>query len=206
MLLDKYLPKYDFTEVHSIQIKSSAEEAYQAMMETTMEELHCFVRLLFNLRSLPEKLAGRKEHSLSSVALPDNKSLIEQILKNDFTKIDEQPPREIVFGLIVPGSIGRVWDKSSGQSLHFADATEYLTFNKPDFLHVIGNFSINDAPQAGFVIVRTESRTKALSEKARKNFHPYWFIIRPWSGLIRRLWFKAIKRRAESNTYESDYD
>jgi hypothetical protein len=36
-----------------------------------------------------------------------------------------------------------------------------------------------------------------LSEKARRNFRLYWFVIRPWSGLIRRLWLKAIKRRAE---------
>jgi hypothetical protein len=206
MLLDKYLPKWDFTEVHTVQIKSSAEEAYKAMMETTMQELHAIVRLLFNLRSLPEKLAGRKENSLSSVAFLDNKSLINQMLKTNFIKLDEQQPHEIVFGLIVPGSIGHVWDKSSGQVLHFTDATEYLTFNKPDFLHVIANFSIEDAPGAGFVIVRTESRSKGLSEKARKNFRAYWFIIRPWSGLIRRLWLKAIKRRAESKTYESDYD
>jgi hypothetical protein len=206
MLLDKYLPKWDFTEVHTIKIKSSAEAAYKAMQETTMKELHCFVRLLFNMRSLPEKLAGRKENSLSPEAFPDNKSLIDQMLKNDFIKIEEQPPREIVFGLIVPGSIGRVWEKSSGKLLKFSDANEFLTFNKPDFLHVIANLSIDDAPKAGYVIVRTESRTMGLSEKARRNFRPYWFIIRPWSGLIRRLWLKAIKRRAESNTYESDYD
>jgi hypothetical protein len=206
MLLDKYLPKWDFTEVHTIEVRASAEAAYKAMMETTMAELHCFVRVLFNLRSLPEKLAGRKDNSIATTAFPDNKSLIGEMLSSNFIKIDEQPPREIVFGLIVPASIGRVWDKSSGQTPEFTDVTEYLTFNKPDFLHVIANFSIDDAPQAGSVIVRTESRTKGLSEKARKNFRPYWFIIRPWSGLIRRLWLKAIKRRAESRTYESDYD
>jgi hypothetical protein len=197
MLLDKYLPKYDFTEVHTIEIKSTAEVAYEAMQDTTMKEIHWFVNVLFNLRALPEKLAGRKENPLSSAAFPDNKSLLDQMLNSTFVKIEEQPPREIVFGLIVPSSIGRVWKKSSGQILKMADAAELTAFNNPDFLDVIANFTIKDESESGCVIVRTESRVKGLSEKARKNFRPYWLIIRPWSGLIRRLWLKAIKRRAE---------
>ena len=199
MLLDKYMPEYDFTEVHTVKINSSAEAAYKAMQNTTLKEIHWFVRLLFNLRALPEKLAGRKENPLSSVALPDDKSLLDQMLNNNFIKIEEQAQREIVFGLVVPGSIGRVWKESSGQILKFPDAATFLAFNNPDFLHVIANFSINDAPEPGYVVVRTESRTRGLSEKARRKFRPYWLIIRPWSGLIRRLWLKAIKRRAEKN-------
>ena len=199
MLLDKYLPEYDFTEVHTIKINSSAETAYKSMLETTMKEIHWFVGFLLNLRALPEKFVGRKENWQSSGAFPGDKSLFTQMLKNSFTKIDEQAPREVVFGLIVPGSIGRVWKESSGQILQSPDAATFLAFNNPDFLHVIANFSIDPANEPGFVIVRTESRTKGLSEKARRNFRPYWFIIRPWSGLIRRLWLKAIRRRAEKN-------
>jgi hypothetical protein len=197
MLLDKYLPKYDFTEIHTIKIRASAEAAYKAMQESTMKEIHWLVRLLFNLRALPEKIAGRKENPLSSTAFPDDKSLLDQMLNSNFIKIEEQAPQEIVFGLIVPGSIGRVWKKSSAQILKFTDVTGFLTFNNPNFLHVIANFNIEADNEPGYVIVRTESRTKGLSEKARRNFRLYWFVIRPWSGLIRRLWLKAIKRRAE---------
>jgi hypothetical protein len=197
MLIDKYLPKYDFTEVHAIKIKATPEVVYRAMMDTTLEEIHGFVRFLFNLRALPEKLAGRKENPLASPLKTNQKSLLAQMLDSNFVKIEEQAPREIVFGLIVPGSIGRVWQKSSAQILKFSSAAEFLAFKNPAFLHVIANFTLADAPEPGYVIIRTESRTKGLSEKARTSFRPYWWVIRPWSGLIRRLWLKAIKHRAE---------
>jgi len=28
-------------------------------------------------------------------------------------------------------------------------------------------------------------------------FRRYWLLIRPWSGLIRRVWLRAIARRAQ---------
>jgi hypothetical protein len=187
MLLDKYLPKFDFTEVHTIKVKASPEVAYRAMQDTTMGEIHGFVKFLFNVRALPEKLAGRKENPLASPAFPGNKPLLAQMLDSTFVKIEEQAPREIVFGLIVPGSLGRVWKKSSGQILKISNAAEFIAFNNPAFLRVIANFTVANAQEPGYLVVRTESRTKGLSAKARKSFRPYWFIIRPWSGLIRRL-------------------
>lgn len=200
MLLDKYLPGYDFTEVHTTKVKASSEVTYQAMLDTTLGEIHWFVNFLLNLRALPEKLAGRKENPYTPPVSTMNKPMLKQMLESEFVKIDEQAPREIVFGLIVPGTIGRVWKKSSADILKIENAAEFLAFNDPTFLHVIANFSITDAPEPGYVIVRTESRTRGLSEKARKNFRPYWWVIRPWSGLIRRLWLGAIKRRAEKGT------
>jgi len=198
MLLDKYLPEYDFTEVHTIKIKANPDVAYRAIQDTTLGEINCFVRLLFALRALPEKLAGRKENPLSTaVALSANKSLLAHMLNGSFVKIEEQAPREIVFGLIVPGSIGRVWDKASGYVPRMPHAAEFLAFNDPAFLHVIANFTVTDAPEPGYSVVRTESRVRGLSDEARKNFRPYWFVIRPWSGLIRRLWLRAIKKRVE---------
>jgi hypothetical protein len=192
MLLDKYLPKYDFTEVHTIKVKATPEAAYRAVIETTLGEISGFVRVLFWLRELPEKLVGRNTNSMTA-----DGPMIGQMEKNGFTIIEEQPPREKVFGLIVPGKIGRVWDKSSGYSSQVPDAAEFLAFKDPNYLLVIANLMVQDSDTPGTVIVYTESRTMGLSPKAAKDFRPYWCFIRPWSGLIRRLWLKAIKRRAE---------
>jgi hypothetical protein len=192
MLLDKYLPKYDFTEVHTIRVKATPEAAYRAIKETTLEEISGIVRWLFWLRELPEKMVGRKTNPMTSKG-----PMLGQMEQNGFTIIQEQPPREDVFGLIVPGKIGRVWDKTSGYGSRVANAEEFLAFKDPNYLLVIANLLVEDSDVPGVVTVYTESRTMALSDKARKSFRPYWFIIRPWSGLIRRLWLKAIKRRAE---------
>jgi hypothetical protein len=123
--------------------------------------------------------------------------LLSEMLKNNFIKLAEQPPREFVFGSLVPGQIGRVWQKSSGQAVTMADAREFMAFKDPGFLQVVANMRVEESGESGTVIVRTESRTRAFSPRARKNFTPYWRLIRPFSGLIRRLWLRGIRRRAE---------
>ncbi len=47
-------------------------------------------------------------------------------------------------------------------------------------------------------LVTTETRVHAGTDAARRSFAVYWRIIRPGSGIIRRSWLEAIKRRAEA--------
>jgi hypothetical protein len=44
----------------------------------------------------------------------------------------------------------------------------------------------------------TETRVWLDDGKARRRFRLYWLIVRPFSGLVRRSWLRAAKRRAES--------
>jgi hypothetical protein len=48
--------------------------------------------------------------------------------------------------------------------------------------------------------VTTATRIFASTDQARRNFAVYWRIIRPGSGIIRRSWLEAIKRRAEGKS------
>lgn len=43
----------------------------------------------------------------------------------------------------------------------------------------------------------TETRVYAPQTRARIAFGLYWLLIRPGSGFIRRMWLRAIKKRAE---------
>ena len=52
------------------------------------------------------------------------------------------------------------------------------------------NFMI-DAPR-----VSTETRVLTRGAKATLVFGAYWLVIRAGSGLIRRMWLRAIKKRA----------
>jgi hypothetical protein len=47
-------------------------------------------------------------------------------------------------------------------------------------------------------LLTTETRVFARSDAARRRFAIYWRFIRPGSGIIRRSWLEAIKRRAEA--------
>jgi hypothetical protein len=46
--------------------------------------------------------------------------------------------------------------------------------------------------------VTTETRVFARTDAGIRKFAVYWRLIRPGSGIIRRSWLEAIKRRAES--------
>jgi hypothetical protein len=47
-------------------------------------------------------------------------------------------------------------------------------------------------------LLETETRIYLTDAAARRRFGAYWLMIRPFSGLIRRLWLRAAKRRAEA--------
>lgn len=53
-------------------------------------------------------------------------------------------------------------------------------------------------PEARGCRVTTETRVFAAGAKARRRFALYWFVIRPGSGIIRRMWLRAVKRRAQA--------
>jgi hypothetical protein len=65
----------------------------------------------------------------------------------------------------------------------------------PGFVLAAMNFAVApDGP--GRSIVSTETRVFANSPTARRRFAAYWRIIYPGSAIIRRMWLRAIQRRA----------
>ena len=51
---------------------------------------------------------------------------------------------------------------------------------------------------AGGSLLSTETRVFVTTRSARRPFAIYWRIIHPGSDIIRRMWLRAIKKRAES--------
>jgi len=37
-----------------------------------------------------------------------------------------------------------------------------------------------------------------VDARARRRFKVYWFFVHPGSALMRRMWLRAVKRRAEA--------
>jgi uncharacterized protein YndB with AHSA1/START domain len=52
-------------------------------------------------------------------------------------------------------------------------------------------------PDGAGSMVSTETRIHARTPRARRRFGAYWRVIYPGSALIRRMWLRAIARRAE---------
>jgi hypothetical protein len=186
MLLDDLLPVYDFNEIHAIVVQAPRSRVFRAIKEVTVGELP-FFRVLFGIRMLPARLAGRKGQQFAA-----DQTLFEWARSTGFTLLAENTDQELVFG-----SVGQFWKLSGGSSPRISDVQKFLAFRHPHYAKAATNFYLNKGLGEDSTHLSTETRIYALDPAARKKFRVYWWFIYAGSALIRREWLLAIKRRAE---------
>jgi hypothetical protein len=169
-LHDTYLPQYHFRERHAITVRTRAERIYPIIRNFDFSG-SWLISILFMLRGLPAKMAR-----------------MEGVQKERFVLLQEHVGTEIIIGLI-----GQFW-KPNGNLKIFSPA-EFASINEPGQAKATWNFRL--IPQADTTIVETETRIRCADDAAFKKFSRYWFLIRPFSGLIRREMLRAIKKSAE---------
>ena len=117
MQLAAFIPNYDITMKHSIRIKASASNVYRAMKEVRFQEFSPVVHMLFALRAFPERLFKTDYPGITNKNnYPSNNPFFEQLFSRGFVILADNDELELVFGLIVPGEIGRFWRKSARAS------------------------------------------------------------------------------------------
>jgi hypothetical protein len=72
--------------------------------------------------------------------------------------------------------------------------TEFVAGLSPRGLRIA--FDFRAEPHEVGSLLTTETRVRALDERARRLFRLYWLVVGPFSKLIRRRWLKAIRERA----------
>lgn len=184
MGLVDFLSEYDFHERHSISVNRTSKDAYAATKALLPKEISPLVFLMLAVRKLPDSLLGRQQQHHEK-----SRPFLSMLLDNGFT-LFEDSDQEIVFG-----AIGQFWKPSGGDIVGLNDPKEFLEFNRPDYAKVVANLSFQ--PKGEKTVVSTETRIRLPDEKTRKKFAIYWRIISCGSGLIRIMWLRAIKRKAE---------
>jgi hypothetical protein len=182
--LDALLPQYDFSERHARVIGRGPRAVYDAFKALTLQELP-ISRLLFAVRSLPARLAGQR-------GLPSqlNVPLLDQFLDLGFVLLADVPGEELA-----AGEISQMW-RRGGRMVTPSDREEFVAFAEPGFVKAALTFRFIDRGD-GTTLAETETRVAATDPTARQGFRRYWWLIRGFSGLIRRDWLRAIARRTE---------
>jgi hypothetical protein len=160
---------------------------YQALKSVTAEEIVLF-RTLTWLRRFG--LPGPE----SILDPPAHVPLLNVATRTSFLVLAEEPDREIVLGTLVAAPPG--W-RPSGKPTPDGFRAFFVTTNHPGFAPAAMNFRIEDAGPAACMLT-TETRVYATDTSTRRRFALYWRVIYPGSALIRRMWLRAIARRAES--------
>lgn len=74
-------------------------------------------------------------------------------------------------------------------------AEEYRNVGGPGWARATMSFLIE--PRGSGCVVTTETRVHATDARTEHRFRLYWMLIYPGSALMRRMWLRAIRRRAE---------
>ena len=87
--------------------------------------------------------------------------------------------------------VGKPW--SPRGSLRKVD--DFVAFAEPGYAKMA--MDLRAVPDGDGARLETETRIYLTDAFARRRFGAYLLVIRPFSGLVRRSWLKAAKRRAE---------
>ncbi|HEV7239063.1 MAG TPA: hypothetical protein VGQ36_07445 [Thermoanaerobaculia bacterium] len=181
--LDESFPRWQFHEHHEAHVAATPERVFAAIHEVRADEILLF-RLLTWIRrggrDLPENILNAGAE----------RPLLDVATSGGFIYLADDPPREVVVGTVVvapPGTRGKLTPDVFRKQL------------PPGFALAGMNFVVTPDGKGGS-IVTTETRVYANSDSARRRFAAYWRVIYPGSALIRRMWLRAIVRRAELST------
>jgi hypothetical protein len=169
--LDEQLPNWHHRERHSVRVDTPADVTLTALEDLTWREVPLFA-VLMRIRSLG-RASGAGDHRI-----------LEDFRNGGFREV-VRSGHEIVYA-----GIGRPWSPSGG-SRPVESAAGFRDFAEPGWAKMAIDFRVVDG------VLSTETRVWLTDARSRRNFGRYWLLIRPFSGLIRRIWLRATARHAE---------
>ncbi|MCF2531775.1 hypothetical protein [Yinghuangia soli] len=171
MSLDDVIPDWHFREHHSIEVDAYADTVFRAVEEVTWREVPVF-RALMALRMFGDPARDPR--------------IFASMTQEGFAVLDRRD-NEIVLGTVMKIGFGKHRELPAD-----LPAEAFLKFGEPGYLKAAVNFRRHGST------VSTETRVWATDERTRRRFRAYWMVIRGPSGMIRRVWLKAIRERAEN--------
>ena len=181
--LDAFLPAYEFSERHSLEIDGDPARVDRALREVSIAEIPV-ARALYLLRGLGRAALDTREPFLGL-------ALIGGVL------LEDSPGEGVVLGLT-----GQFWHLRGGPDLpRPRTVAEFLAYDRPDVCKAVIDFRIVELVH-GRCSTSTETRVHVRDAAARRAFRRYWLVVRPFSGLIRILFLRAVRSRSENQARE----
>lgn len=180
--IDEFMPVFQFDEIHSMRVAATPTRVYQAMKAVTPDEIALFKILTWMRQAGQPSAEGVLE-------APGSQPLLGAALQSSFVLLADEPNREVVLGTAVIVPSGFSTDPDSFRN-------GFKQFRAPGFALAAMNFLIEPSG-TNASIISTETRVYATDLPTQKRFSAYWRVIYPGSSLIRRMWLRAIQRRAE---------
>ncbi|MGH9937513.1 MAG: hypothetical protein ACREAM_14795 [Blastocatellia bacterium] len=196
--IDYWMPDYDFVERHETRARAAPERVYQAIRAADFGRNSLF-KLLLGLRALPHLLLNpAKAGQMASGSAPESKLTLDAFFHHGFVMLEERNGQEMVIGLT-----GRFWRPAGG--VVRTDPVEFRAPTPEGAAKVAWNFVVRRAAD-GSCLLMTETRIWCPAAAARRWFRAYWTLVRPFSGLLRRIMLKEIQKTAEKQVNGSSQE
>jgi hypothetical protein len=176
--LDEYLPIFEFSERHEVSIAGTPDEVDRALREVSIGEIPIAHALLW-LRGL-----GRRREEV-------HRPFLGHWLR-DAVHLEDVGGEGVVLGLT-----GQFWKlRGEPDSGRPRTRDDFRAYDRPDACKAVVDLRIAGAAD-GRCRLSTETRVHVPDPEARRSFRRYWRVVRPFSGLIRILLLRAVRRRVE---------
>jgi hypothetical protein len=183
--LDAFVPAWQFNEFHELRVNAIPARVYAAINAVRADDIRLYRTLTWLRRfgrAAPEGI----------LAPSSQRPILDVATATGFLRLADEPAREVVIGVILPV-------RPDGPPLNPSVLRRPETFmppHQPGLCLVGMNFLIRpDGPHRS--VVSTETRVFATDATARRAFATYRRTIYPGSAIIRRMWLRAIRLRAE---------
>ncbi|BAM86822.1 conserved hypothetical protein [Bradyrhizobium oligotrophicum S58] len=186
-LIDRFLPDYQFSERHATLVRCPPG-ALLDLIQGWEPPRDRFTEFAMTLRQTPARLM----HRLS----PERHRAPQPFSLKSFTPLGRDGDRAMVGGLI-----GQFWRNDFGL-VHIASPEAFIAFNAPRTPKLVLGFMAESEGELTRLV--TETRVYCPDRMSYLMFLPYWLLIRPASGLIRRRTLRAIRAIAEQRNSEAD--
>jgi hypothetical protein len=175
-LLQRFLPEFQFAERHHIDVRAPAGAVLDAALAVDLAD-DKFIGAFVAVREWPARLVGARPKAAPRFG------------RNDFVLLGRDGDREIAYGLV-----GQFWRAAYGL-VPVTSADAFAAYREPGLPKLVMNFSAE--PHEGGTRLTTITRVHCPDDASRRRFTPYWLLIRPISGLIRRRMLARVKAVAE---------
>jgi hypothetical protein len=180
--LDAWMPQWQVDERHILHVAAAPDKVFAAIHAVRADEIFLF-RILTAIR----RCGGTGPESIMNA--PEKEPLLDVATRTTFVLLEEEAPRELVVGTVIAAP------REARASAKLVRELFRKTL-RPGVVLATMNFVVLPDNNGGSS-VSTETRIYANSPAALHRFGVYWRIIHPGSDLIRRMWLRAIRQRAE---------
>lgn len=189
MLVDRFLPDYDYTVVRHVVVEADSETTYEAMRTADLTDLGPVVRALGWLRAAPTAVSNWVR-GRPTAATPDRLRLADVTETAEWTLLAATPGREFVFG-----TVGKFWRPDI--EWRPVDADDFARFEDTGYAKLACSLSVRPYGD-GRTLLSYEARTSTTDERSRRRFGRYWLVVGPFAGFLMTRALDRMRRDAET--------